>query len=135
MFMDHIVLNANDVELLIGFYTQVIGLRPDRLDLYHQGKAPFPSVRINDSTIIDIFPKSMWEEFSDLAVGRPNLHHFCIALSKDHWNNLQLRLAASSVAIFRGPEKVWGAHGDGISVFFHDPEGNTIEAKYYDEEK
>jgi catechol 2,3-dioxygenase-like lactoylglutathione lyase family enzyme len=132
MFMDHIVLNADDEYLLMDFYMEIIGLEPDRLDLYRRDEVPFPSVRINADTIIDIFPKKMWAEGGDQAKGTPNLNHFCMGFSRDEWEALRGRLDTAGVEIFRGPENVWGAHGQGISIFFRDPEDNIVEAKTYD---
>ena len=83
MFMDHIVLNAEDEYLLVYFYRDIIGLEPDRLDLYRQDEVPFPSVRINADTIIDIFPKKMWADNDDQPIGRPNLNHFCMGFSRN----------------------------------------------------
>ena len=54
--MDHIVLTVQDMDKVMGFYTDVLGLKPERLDAFRQGKVPFPSVRINADTIIDLFP-------------------------------------------------------------------------------
>ena len=57
--MDHIVLNAEDVEALLQFYTEVVELEPERVEAFHRG--------------------------------------------------------------------------NGTSFYFHDPEGNEIEARYYGE--
>jgi hypothetical protein len=42
-----------------------------------------------------------------------------------------VRLQANSTPIEEGPVQRWGAHGTGTSVYFRDPEGNLIEARYY----
>jgi len=134
MFMDHIVLNAEDVDLLMSFYSQVIGLKPERLEQYHDGTVPFPSLRINEDTIVDIFPMEMWVKEGDLPKGRPNLNHFCLALQQNQWQALYDEVARKGVTITNGPVKVWGSHGYGTSFYFTDPEGNLIEAKYYEAE-
>ena len=130
--MDHIVLNAEDVEALVQFYTDVVELAPERVEEYRQGKVLFPSVRINENTLIDISPKAMWERSSPRSVGRHNLNHFCLTLDKKEWEKLRARLEAHNVAI-EGPLPRWGARGNGTSIYFHDPEGTEIEARYYGE--
>ena len=60
--MDHIVLNMEDEDKMITFYSKVLMLPTERLDEYRAGKVPFPSVRLNADTIIDLFPKKMWEK-------------------------------------------------------------------------
>jgi len=130
--MDHIVLNAEDVEALVRFYTNVVELTPERVEEYRQGKVLFPSVRINKDTLIDIAPKAMWERSSLRSLGRRNLNHFCLTLEKSEWEKLRARLETHRISI-DGPHPRWGAHGDGTSIYFHDPEGNEIEARYYGE--
>ena len=130
-FMDHIVLNADDEYALLAFYIDIVGLLPDRVVLYRQGKVTFPSVRINDDIIIDIFPRSLWSKGEVPTTGKPNLNHFCLCFSRQDWEKLKERLAAAGVEIIDGPDERWGAHGMGVSMYFRDPEGNTIEAKYY----
>ena len=83
--MDHIVLNMKDDEKMIAFYSTVLKFPTERLEEYRAGKVPFPSVRLNADTIIDLFPKTMWEKSARAGEGRENLNHFCIALSKETW--------------------------------------------------
>ena len=130
--MDHIVLNVEDDEKMIAFYSKVLMLATERLDEYRAGKVPFPSVRLNSETIIDLFPKKMWQKSAMAGKGRENLNHFCIALSIETWEDLRERLKANNVAIEEGPVPRWGAHGTGTSIYFRDPQGNLIEARYYE---
>jgi catechol-2,3-dioxygenase len=130
--MDHIVLNAEDVEALVHFYSEIVELEPERLEEFRSGKVPFPSIRLNADTVIDLAPKMMWEGSRPRMLGRPNLNHFCLTLEKEEWEKLRDRLAASGLTI-DGPHPRWGAHGHGTSYYFHDPEGNEIEARYYGE--
>ena len=133
--MDHIVFNVEDDEKMITFYSQVLMFPTERLDEYRTGNAPFPSVRLNTDTIIDLFPKKMWQRKVRTGEGHDNLNHFCIALCKEAWLELLARLQANSVPIEEGPVPRWGAHGTGTSVYFRDPEGNLIEARYYEKSK
>jgi extradiol dioxygenase family protein len=105
---------------------------PERLEEYRAGDVPFPSVRLNSDTIIDLFPKKIWQKSAWAGQGRENLNHFCIALSKGMWEKLLGRLQANNVDIEEGPVPRWGAHGTGTSTYFRDPEGNLIEARYYE---
>ncbi len=57
--MDHIVLNVEDHERMIDFYSDVLELPHERLAEYRRGKIPFPSLRLNAHTIIDLFPKRL----------------------------------------------------------------------------
>lgn len=131
--MDHIVLNMDDDEKMIVFYTKVLMLAPERLEEYRAGDVPFPSVRLNPDTIIDLFPKKMWQENTLDGRGHENLNHFCIALSKKTWGELLERLHANNVDIEEGPVPRWGAQGVGTSVYFRDPARNLIEARYYED--
>ena len=54
--MDHIVLCTRHVDRAIEFYERILGLAAERLAEFRAGEAPFPSVRINPGTIIDLLP-------------------------------------------------------------------------------
>ncbi|MGD9137478.1 MAG: VOC family protein [Desulfobacterales bacterium] len=129
--MDHIVLNVEDDEKMMAFYSKVLMLKPERLAEYRAGEVPFPSVRLNPDTIIDLFPKKLWLKINRNGKGRENLNHFCLAMNKETWQDLWQRLEANNIQIEDGPVIRWGAHGSGTSMYFRDPEGNLIEARYY----
>jgi len=129
--MDHIVLNVKNEERMIAFYSEVLMLAPERLAEYRAGEVPFPSVRLNPDTVIDLFPKKLWQQSDRAEQGHNNLNHFCVALSQTEWENLLQRLKANAVAIEQGPVPRWGAHGTGQSIYFRDPDGNSVEARYY----
>ena len=130
--MDHIVLNVKNDEKMIDFYSKVMMFAPERLEEYRAGEVPFPSVRLNSDTIIDLFPKKIWQKSRRAGQGLENLNHFCISLSKGMWEKLLKRLKANNVDIEEGPVPRWGAHGNGTSIYFRDPERNLIEARYYE---
>lgn len=130
-FLDHIVLNIEQDETMIDFYTRILMLPEERVDDYRAGKVPFPSVRINQHTVIDLFPKKLWEHQKSAEQGFGNLNHFCLSLTKQDWEDLHIRLRDHRIAISEGPVQRWGARGSGTSIYFTDPEGNVIEARYY----
>jgi catechol 2,3-dioxygenase-like lactoylglutathione lyase family enzyme len=117
--LDHIVLNVADAELSLGYYTGVLELTGERVEEWRRGEAPFPSVRIDDATIIDLF---VAERTGD------NLDHFCLVLGTADWNQM---VASRRVEILRGPSPVFGACGMGVSIYTRDPDGNTIELRHY----
>ena len=131
-FLDHIVLNIEHDETIIDFYTKILMLSAERLEDYRAGNAPFPSVRINRDTVIDLFPKKLWEQKISAGKGFSNLNHFCLSLTKKDWEALHGRLRDNNIAISEGPVLRWGARGTGTSIYFTDPEGNVIEARFYE---
>lgn len=131
---DHIVINVVDIDKMLQFYTQTLQLPGERLDEFAAGQVPFPSVRLSADSIIDLFPKKMWEKTNPDEVCRPNLNHFCFATDEAGAKALQSRLGEQGIDIEEGPVKRWGAHGSGTSIYFKDPEENTIEVRYYSKE-
>jgi len=133
--MDHIVINAVDIDLSLHFYTEILELQGERIEAFKNNQVPFPSVRLTKDTIIDLFPKKLWEKTNPENVCRPNLNHFCLSTSKKVWELLQEKLIKNGIAIDDGPAKRWGAHGSGVSIYFRDPDENVIEVRYYENEE
>jgi catechol 2,3-dioxygenase-like lactoylglutathione lyase family enzyme len=124
--MDHIVLSVRDVERSLDFYTRVLGLQPERVDTWRAGKNGFPSVRINDNTIIDL----MVSKAGDDAVTVPNLNHFCM-FTDGPLEPCVDELHKHGIAIETGPISRWGARGNALSVYLRDPDDNLVEIRSY----
>ena len=130
--LDHIVLNVRDIDRSLAFYTGVLGLKGERVQEFKEGKVGFPSVRINDRTIIDLFPLKNAGVKKDSAVKTErNLNHFCLVAGKEDFSGIVGYLKGHDVSILRGPISRWGARGRATSVYFLDPDGNEIEIRCY----
>ena len=127
--MDHIVLRVKDVERAIKFYTEVLGLAPHRVEEYRAGKVPFPCARVNENTIIDLFPTPDQELVGD---GPRNLDHYCLTIEPTDLVQLADYLRERGVTVISdGPAQRSGAQGQGDSIYIRDWEENTIELRHY----
>ena len=131
--MDHIVLNVEDIDRSLTFYTQVLGLEPERVDQFRRGEVRFPSVRVSPETIIDLFPMQPGQVLG--GSGLPNMNHFTMVVGEADFEPFQKHLAENGVTIDEGPGRRWGARGNGLSVYFTDPDGNRIEVRCYPREQ
>jgi catechol 2,3-dioxygenase-like lactoylglutathione lyase family enzyme len=124
--LDHIVLNVRDVERSLDFYHRLLGLPAERVEAWRKGEVGFPSVRVNDATIIDLFgmPETGSGQHS-------NLNHFCLVTERADLEAAAEELTRAGVTIERGPGVRSGARGDGLSVYFRDPDANLIELRTY----
>jgi catechol 2,3-dioxygenase-like lactoylglutathione lyase family enzyme len=129
--LDHIVLNVNDIERSLLFYTQILGLKGERIDEFKSGKVGFPSVRINEGTIIDLFPAKQPRAPAGKEKNNGNLNHFCMVVGAEDFAGIMGYLAAHKITIREGPVSRWGARGRATSVYFLDPDGNEVEIRCY----
>jgi len=123
---DHLVLEVKDPARSVRFYSEVLGLEPVRLREFLEGEAPFPSVRVSQDTLLDMFPPRMWR-----ARTRANQNHFCLAYSSVGMRDLRTRLRRRKIAIVREDNHNYGARGYGRAIYFRDPDGLLIEARVY----
>ncbi|HRH44139.1 MAG TPA: VOC family protein [Pyrinomonadaceae bacterium] len=130
--LDHLVLNVVDIAASVNFYRTVLDFKIERLDEFEKGRVGVPSARVNEETVIDLFPPKMWKkDDSELQNSKINLNHFCFNLKENDWKRLVDRLRINNVEIVRYADNNWGAKGIGVSIYFCDPDGNEIEARYY----
>jgi catechol 2,3-dioxygenase-like lactoylglutathione lyase family enzyme len=120
--LDHIVLVVGDVETTLAWYRKHLGLGEVRGDDWRQGEAPFPSLRVDEQTIVDVIPTGGVE--SD---GRGHLDHICFVVTPEH-----LAAAQADPELEVVDEGVrYGARGYGNSIYVHDPDGLTVELRSY----
>jgi len=129
--LDHIVLDVGDIDRSLKFYTEVLGLKGERVDEFRAGKVGFPSVRINRATIIDLFPTKDSAAILASEKVNGNLNHFCLVVGADDFSGIVNYLAENHVAVREGPVSRWGAQGRATSVYFLDPDGNEVEIRCY----
>ncbi|WP_406069514.1 VOC family protein [Streptomyces sp. NBC_01020] len=135
---DHLVLNVADIERSLEFYCGLLGLEPVRVEEWRAGGAPFPSVRVSPVTIIDIVraPESPGAGQAAQAgqgptAGGANVDHICLVVEPLDW---QQAIDAGELAEFTvvdGPGARFGARGRAQSVYVRDPDGNTVELRWY----
>jgi glyoxylase I family protein len=125
--LDHIVLEVRDPLRSLAWYREVLGLAPVREEEFRRGEVPFASVRVSEATLIDLFPTRMW---SGPAAANPN--HFALTTTEEGLRAVRGRLAARGIAIAREDGHNFGARGFGRSIYFADPDGNTVEVRTYE---
>ena len=126
--LDHIGLRVKDVEASLRFYSELLGLKTERVDEWRKGEIGFPSVRLNADTLIDFF---LSEKKVDNANKEMNQDHFCLVIEPTNMENLKTKLEELGVRIYDGPGKRWGGHGDATSLYIYDPDQNVVELRHY----
>ncbi|MCF3120729.1 MULTISPECIES: VOC family protein [Streptomyces] len=122
---DHLVLNVADVERSLAFYTGPLGLEPVRVDEWRAGEVPFPSVRVSPTTIIDLVKPS------DGQPEGSNVDHICLVVEPLDWQEV---IDSGVFTVVDGPGKRFGARGVALSLYVRDPDGNTVELRWYPKE-
>lgn len=117
--IDHVVLRVRDVEASVAWYGGRLGLPVERLAEWRRGEALFVSLRVDDSTIID------------LLEGEPdgvNVDHMALVV-----RDVDLAEVAASGEwdVEMGPAELSGARGQGTGVYVRDPDGHRVELRTY----
>ena len=116
---DHVVLNVADAERSIAFYCDELGLKPERVEEWRNKEVFFPSVRIDEHTLIDLLEVPRTGE---------NANHFCLVVEPADFVAIK---ASGRFDVVDGPDTRWGAQGDATSLYVKDPDGNVVELRYY----
>jgi catechol 2,3-dioxygenase-like lactoylglutathione lyase family enzyme len=122
--LDHIILQVNDREKSIDFFTRIVGLK-------HEGdRPPFSMLRVTPRFVIQVAP---W--------GTSGGEHLAFAMSKVEFNEAFERIKAAgipfgdqfdSVGNMKGPGDEAASRGMGKAVYFFDPNKHLIEIRHYD---
>lgn len=128
--LDHLVLNVADPDKSLAFYEGGLGLETEHVREYREGRFPFPSVRVNAGTIIDLFPPQMHGAKSG---GGRNVNHFCFVVEAPT-AAIREHLTQLGIAITNAAHNNYGAQGIGDSLYVSDPDGNSVELKSYEEQ-
>lgn len=119
--IDHLVLRVTDVQRTIRFYTEVLGLKVerifDRINLYQVRRG---------RNLIDIVPHPGPDALPPPA--QRGIEHLCLYVEAN-LEDLTAHLENAGVPVFMGPMEVYGATGFGTSVYVRDPDGYEVELK------
>ena len=120
--MDHIVVWCTDIDRTLAWWREELGLAPVRIDEWRAGNAPFPSLRLNASTIIDFLPGRRSGE---------NIAHVAIEVDADADTLASLVTERGWDVAAPLDRSLFGARGIGAGVYIRDPEGNVVELRSY----
>jgi catechol 2,3-dioxygenase-like lactoylglutathione lyase family enzyme len=115
--LDHIVLNVADAERSVAWYRDRLGLEPMHVEEWRREEMPFPSVRVNAETIIDLV---------EAERSGTNMGHLCLAV-----DDLEPLIEDPELEILEGPVSRFGAQGTASSVYVFDPDENVVELRTY----
>ena len=122
--LDHLILNVNDRDASLDFYTRLLGLRYDGED------GPFTVVRVTPEFTLLLAP---W--------GTSGGEHLAFAMAKPEFDAVFARLREAeipygdsfhAVGNMAGPGDETGARGSGKAVYVFDPNQHLIEIRHYD---
>lgn len=125
--IDHVVFRVLDLDRSIGFYRAVLGCevvrRRDHLGLVH--------LRAGASMIDLVSVDGPLGQRGGAAPAKEsrNVDHLCLRIGPFDEPALIRHLAEHGLAPLGKAEVNFGAEGDGLSLYFQDPDGNVIELK------
>ena len=117
--LDHVVLTVADVERSLAWYCDELGLTGERVEEWRRGEVLFPSVRIDETTIIDLLQGE--------RTGN-NVDHVCLVIEP---TDLDALAASGAFDVVAGPSRLFGARGEGDGLYVRDPDGNVVELRHY----
>jgi len=125
--LDHLVLRVVDLERSIAFYGQVLGCqvvkRRDDLGLIHLRAG------VSMIDLVAVHGRIGAKGGAAAGAGARNLDHLCLRVEPFDETSLLQHLAAHNVQPIGPAEDNFGAEGDGLSLYIHDPDGNLVELK------
>ncbi|HEX2384245.1 MAG TPA: VOC family protein [Acidimicrobiales bacterium] len=117
--IDHVVLTVPDVEAVVEWYRDELGLEVLRLEEWRRSEVLFVSLRVSPTCLIDVMQGERTGE---------NVNH--VAFSVDEADVDEIA-ASGRYDIVMGPADLYGAQGNGRGVYINDPAGNLVELRTY----
>jgi catechol 2,3-dioxygenase-like lactoylglutathione lyase family enzyme len=117
--IDHYVLVVPDVEAVIAWYRDELGLEPERLDEWRRGEVLFVSLRVSATTLIDVCRGDRTGV---------NVDHVALVVEDVDLDQLA---ASGRFDVEMGPTDLFGARGTGRGLYIRDPAGNRVELRTY----
>ena len=124
--LDHVVIRVRDVPRSVAFWRDVLGCEVEKT----QDKLGLIQIRAGRSLVdlVDVEGKIGRQGGAPPGADSHNMDHFCVRVDPFDGAAIQAHLKAHGVEP-GAVEQRYGAEGDGPSIYFPDPEGNTIELK------
>lgn len=116
---DHLVLYVSDLEASAAWYQEHLGLQAERMDEWRAGNVFFVSLRVNDTTLLDLMEKEP---------DGINVDHVAYVTDRE---NFDLFVASHKEQIEMGPVSLFGARGQGDGVYLRDLDGHRVEVRTY----
>ncbi len=123
---DHVNLRVADADRSLGFYRDLLGLEPERLEAFRAGRTSLLTLRITPAAILHLVPTAGFAPSPAELLAAWDHLALNVAGSMD---DLVAELAAAEAEIDTPPFDAYGALGLGRAVYVRDPDGYRIELK------
>ena len=117
--VDHVVFVVSDMERAVDWWRSLLEVDVERLDQWRRKEVIFASLRIDPTTIIDLFE----------GQPEPGVVGHVALLVED--GDLEAVAARDDLDVEMGVTPLWGAQGDGRGLYLRDPDGNRVELRTY----
>lgn len=117
--LDHVVLRCRDLDRMLAFYRDVLGL-PEERRIDALGLIQLRAGR----SLVDLL-----RDWEGEGRGTPNVDHVCLGVAPTALEPVMAWLQAQAVEVVGEPMVRYGALGNGPSLYLRDPEGNVVELK------
>ena len=125
--IDHVVFRVRDLQKSIDFYREVLGCdvvrRRDELGLIH--------LRVGASMIdlVSIEGKLGRTGGAGAGTSGRNVDHICLRIEPFDEKLILTHLTLHGITAREAASSNFGAEGEGLSLYFEDPDANVVEIK------